>query len=384
MIYLDYNATTPVDPRVRDAMLPFFTDCFGNPASRHHGLGCDAALTVEKSRQQVASVIGADPREIVFTSGATESNNLALKGIVEAPAHAAKGNHIVTVATEHRAVLDPVDYLSRRGFWVTCLPVDGEGRLDLDRLAAAITERTLLVSVMHANNEIGVLHPIREIGALCKERGVLFHTDATQSFGKEAIDVEAFGIDALSASAHKFCGPKGVGFLHVRRRKPRVRVEALLHGGGHERGRRSGTLNVPGIVGMGAAAAICREEGPAEQERVRTLRDRLERGLVSGLDDVAVNGHRVERLANTLNVSFLGVDGEALMKRMPGIAVSSSSACTSALVQPSHVLGAIGCDDQQIRGSVRFSLGRFTTEEEIDTTVKRVVESVSALRNERP
>ena len=372
MIYLDHNATTPVDPRVLEAMTPFFTQHFGNPASRHHALGCDAAKRVETAREQVASVIGADPREIIWTSGATESDNLALQGVARSPVY--RKTHIVTVATEHRAVLDPCEVLEKRGFALTYLGVESDGCVDLERLANAITDQTLMVSVMHANNEIGVLHPIADIGALCKARGVLFHTDATQSFGKEPIDVNAMGIDLLSASAHKMHGPKGVGVLFVRRRGPRVRCEALLHGGGHERGLRSGTLNVPGIVGMGAAATLPVDDG------VRALRDRLETGILSGLDGVEINGHRTQRLANTTNLSFAGVDGEELMKRMPEIAVSSSSACTSALLQPSYVLGALGCHEARIRGSVRFSLGRFNTAEEIDTATARVVESVTALR----
>lgn len=376
MIYLDHNATTPVDPRVLDAMMPFFTEHFGNPASRHHVLGCDAAKTVETAREQVASVIGADPREIIWTSGATEADNLALQGVAQSPVY--KKRHIVTVATEHRAVLDPCEVLETRGFRVTYLGVDSDGCLDLDRLTKAITDQTLMVSVMHANNEIGVLHPIADIGALCKDRGVLFHTDATQSFGKEPIDVHAMGIDLLSASAHKMHGPKGVGMLYVRRRDPRVRCAALLHGGGHERGLRSGTLNVPGIVGMGAAATLRADDG------VRALRDRLETGILSGLDGVEINGHRTQRLANTTNLSFDGVDGAKLMKAMPEVAVSSSSACTSALLQPSYVLGALGCHEARIRGSVRFSLGRFNTAEEIDIATAQVVESVRALRTARP
>jgi cysteine desulfurase len=376
MIYLDHNATTPVDPRVLGAMTPFFMTAFGNPASRHHALGCNAAKSVETARAQVASVIGADPREIIWTSGATESDNLALQGVALSPVY--RKTHIVTVVTEHRAVLDPCEVLETRGFDVEYLGVDADGCLDLDRLARAVTDRTLMVSVMHANNEIGVLHPIADIGALCKERGVLFHTDATQSFGKEPIDVNAMGIDLLSASAHKIHGPKGVGALYVRRRDPRVRCAALLYGGGHERGLRSGTLNVPGIVGMGAAATLPADDG------VRALRDRLEAGLLSRLDGVEVNGHRTQRLPNTTNLSFTGVDGDELMKRMPEIAVSSSSACTSALLQPSYVLGALGSDEARIRGSVRFSLGRFNTVEEIDTATATVVETVEALRHAGP
>jgi len=380
MIYLDCNATTPLDPRVLETMLPFFRERFGNAASRHHRLGSDASAAVESAREQVAAVIGADPREITWTSGATESDNLALKGVAAAPAYAKKGNHIVTVATEHRAVLDPCEHLEGKGFKVTTLGVDRHGELDLKRLADALTDGTILVSVMHANNETGLLHPLREIGALCKKKGVLFHTDATQSFGKEPIDVNDMGIDLLSASAHKFSGPKGVGLLYVRRRDPRVRCEPLLHGGGHERGLRSGTLNVPSIVGMGAAAELCRLEGHAERDRIRKLRDLLEKKILSGLDGVELNGHRERRLANTSNLSFAGVDGEALMKRLPEVAVSSSSACTSALLQPSYVLGALGCDEERIRGSIRFSLGRFTTGEEIGAAAAQVVDEVKSLR----
>ena len=374
MIYLDHNATTPIDQRVLDAMMPFFSTNFGNPASRHHALGCNAAKVVETAREQVAAVIRADPREIIWTSGATESDNLALQGVAQSAAYRKK--HIVTVVTEHRAVLDPCEILETRGFDVTYLSVDSHGCLDVDRIAQAITDQTLMVSVMHGNNEIGVLHPIANIGTLCKERGVLFHTDATQSFGKEPIDVNKMGIDLLSASAHKIHGPKGVGVLYVRRRDPRVRCEALMYGGGHERGLRSGTLNVPGIVGMGIAATL-----PAN-DQVRVLRDRLEQGICSRLDGVKINGHRTKRLANTTNLSFHGVDGEALMKRMPDIAVSSSSACTSAQLQPSYVLGAIGCPHERIKESVRFSLGRFNTPKEITTATARVVESVTALRDQ--
>jgi cysteine desulfurase len=380
VIYLDYNATTPVDPRVLEAMLPFFRESFGNAASRHHALGCDAAKAVEKAREQVAALIGADPREIYWTSGATEADNLAIQGVAASRAYATRGNHLVTVATEHRAVLDPCEHLQSKGFTVTYLGVDREGLLDLNRLEEAITPQTILVSIMHANNETGVLHPLREIGELCKAKKVLFHTDATQSFGKEPIDVEADGIDLLSASAHKICGPKGVGLLHVRRRNPRVRCEPLLHGGGHEKGLRSGTLNVPAIVGMGEAAEIARKEGPAEQPRIRALRDRFESSVRTQLGRVEVNGHPDKRLGNTSNLSFPGLDGEALMKAMPDVAASSSSACTSALLQPSYVLGALGCDDDRIRGSIRFSLGRFTTAREIEAAVERVVIAAGSFR----
>ena len=380
MIYLDYNATTPLDPRVLEAMLPFFRDRFGNAASRHHGPGKEAAAAVETARRQAAAVIGAEPEEIYWTSGATESDNLAIKGVAVAPAYVSRGNHIVTAGTEHRAVLDPCEHLESRGFKVTYLGVDRQGMIDLEKLADAITPRTFLVSLMHANNETGVIHPIDKIGALCRKKGALFHTDATQTFGKERIDVDSDCIDLLSASAHKFCGPKGAGLLYVRKRNPRVRCEPILHGGGHERGLRSGTLNVPAIVGFGVAADLCRREMPAEQPRFRALRDRLESGLRKGLDGVETNGHPERRLANTANLSFAGIESEALMKMAPDLALSSSSACTSALLQPSYVLGALGCSEEAVRGSVRFSLGRFTTEAEIDTAVSCIVEAAKKLR----
>lgn len=380
MIYLDYNATTPLDPRVLESMLPFFRDRFGNAASRHHPLGTDAAGAVEQAREQVAALIGADPQEIYWTSGATESDNLALKGVAASPAYATRGNHLVTVATEHRAVLDVCEHLETKGFKVTILGVDPGGRLDLGRLRAAITDRTILVSVMHANNETGVLHPLREIGEICRAKGTLFHTDATQACGKEPIDVKGSSIDLLSGSAHKFCGPKGAGFLYVRRRDPRVRCEPMVHGGGHERGLRSGTLNVPAIVGLGAAAELCQKEGRGEQERFRGLRDRLERKLTSMLEGIQVNGDREHRISQTSNLTFAGIDAEGLMKRLPELAVSSSSACTSASLQPSYVLGALGLGDAQIRGSLRFSLGRFTTEAEIDQAAAMISDAVKSLR----
>jgi cysteine desulfurase len=380
MIYLDYNATTPLDPRVLEAMLPFFQDNFGNAASRHHPLGRSAAAAVETARERAAAVIGASPEEIIWTSGATESDNLAIKGVAVAPATVAKGNHLLTAVTEHRAVLDPCEHLEGRGFKVSYLGVDRRGMIDLQKLSDLITPKTFLVSLMHANNETGVIHPIGEIGAICRKKGVLFHTDATQTFGKEKIDVESDCIDLLSASAHKFCGPKGAGLLYLRKRNPRVRCEPLLHGGGHERGLRSGTLNVPAIVGFGEAAEICRRETAGEKPRVRALRDRLEAGLRSGLDGVETNGHPERRLAHTANLSFAGIDSEALMKSLPDLALSSSSACTSALLQPSYVLGALGCGEEAVRGSVRFSLGRFTTEAEIDTAISCIVEAVKKLR----
>ena len=379
-IYLDYNATTPVDSRVLEEMMPFFSEHFGNAASRHHSLGLRAKEAVEKARENVGSALGADPREIIWTSGATESNNLAITGVATSPYYAARGNHVVTVATEHKAVLDPCERLEESGFGVTYLPVDSRGSLDLERLVSAITEKTILVSIMHANNEIGVVHPIQEIGRICKKRNVVFHTDATQSFGREPIDVGGYGIDLLSLSGHKIYGPKGVGALYVRRKKPRVRCRAILHGGGHERGLRSGTLNVTGVVGLGRAAQLADQERVEEQERIRSLRDLLERELLSRLDGVKLNGHPEDRLTNTLNLSFAGVDAEALMEHMPGVAVSSSAACTSALMQPSYVLAALGQDEERIDGSIRFSLGRFTTQEEIEATVEQVVLSVTTLR----
>jgi cysteine desulfurase len=380
MIYLDYNATSPLDPRVLELMLPFYRDRFGNAASRHHELGRDAAAAVEAARSQAAVLIGGLPDELVWTSGATESVNLALQGVAASPAYKSRARHLVTVATEHRAVLDCCEHLEAHGWKVTRLGVDRQGMIDIEQLAGAVTDKTLLVSVMHANNETGVLHPLEQIGELCRSRGALFHTDATQSFGKEPIDVNAMSIDLLSASAHKFCGPKGAGILYVRKRNPRVRCEPILHGGGHEKGLRSGTLNVPAIVGFGAAADLSRKEREAEQPRFRALRDRLEQGLRAGLGGVELNGHPERRLAHTSNLGFAGIDAEALMKSLPEVAVSSSSACTSAALQPSYVLGALGLDEDRIKGSIRFSLGRFTTQAEIDTALARIVQAARSLR----
>ena len=381
-IYLDYNATTPTDPRVLEAMLPYFGERFGNAASRSHSLGWVAEEAVEEAREQVANVIGAAPREIVFTSGATESDNMALKGV--ARTYAERGNHIITCATEHKAVLDTCKYLEHEGCRVTYLPVDRRGRLDPDRLAGAITDETILVSIMHANNEVGTIHPIRQVGRICRDRGVLFHTDATQSFGKVPIDVQECGIDMLSLSAHKIYGPKGVGALYVRGKNPRVRCEALIHGGGHERGMRSGTLNVPGIVGLGAAATVCRQEMPDEHTRLAALRDRLRENIRSRVDETTVNGDPEHSLAGTLNVSFAYVEGEAVMMGMPEVAVATGSACTSASLSPSHVLQAMGVADALAHGSIRFSVGRFTTEEEIDRASDRVATAVTRLRELSP
>ena len=365
MIYLDYNATTPMDPRVLEAMQPFFLEEFGNAASRQHALGCRAAQAVERAREQIAAVIAADPREIVLLSGATESCNLALFGAGLSEVYARKQRRIVTVATEHPAVLDSCRELERRGFDVVVLPVDGEGRLDLDQLDRAVTPETRLVSVMHANNETGLIHPIEQIGALVRKRGVLFHTDATQSYGRLPLDVGRQNIDLLSFSAHKLYGPKGVGALYVRRKGPRVRLDPLIHGGGHEQGRRSGTANVPGIVGFGQAAELCAQEQHTEQPRIRELRDRLEDRLLA-IEGAVRNGPKEPRLPNTLNLSFGRHDAQELMRQLPDLAVSTASACTTASLQPSHVLGAMRLDEARIQSSLRLSLGRFTSRQQTD------------------
>lgn len=380
-IYMDCHATTPVDPRVLEAMLPCFTERFGNAASRH-AYGWDAERAVDRAREQVASLIGASPKEIVFTSGATESNNLALKGATEF--HREHGDHIVTQATEHRAVLDTCRALERRGYRVTCLPVDRHGRVSAEQVREALTDETLLVSIMAANNEIGTLQPIRDIGRVCKEKGVLFHTDATQGVGRVEIDVEEMGIDLLSLSAHKIYGPKGVGALYVRGRRSRARIAPQLDGGGHERGLRSGTLNVPGIVGLGEACEICGQEMSAEGERMRGMRDRLRDGVTGQLTGVYLNGHPEERLPGNLHLSFARVEGELLLMGLKEIALSSGSACTSATVEPSHVLRAIGVGDDLAHSSLRFGLGRFNTEEEVDYVIGRVVQEVTRLREMSP
>ncbi len=377
-IYLDNHSTTRVDPRALDAMLPYFTEYYGNAASRHHSFGWKAEEAATAARRQVAELIGADPREIVFTSGATESNNLALKGV--AGMYHRKGNHLVTVTTEHKAVLDPCRRLEHEGFRVTFLPVDRYGQVTPEQVAEALTPETILVSVMAANNEVGTLQPIEAIGRLCKERGVLFHTDAAQAVGKVPLDVEALGIDLLSVSAHKIYGPKGVGALYVRRRGPMVRLEPLLDGGGHERGLRSGTLPVPLVVGLGKACELCGAEMNQEAERLRTLRQRLHERIAGNLEAVRLNGHPAERLPGNLNLSFAYVQGEALMMAMRDVAVSSGSACTSASPEPSYVLKAMGLDDDLAHSSIRFGLGRFTTEEEVDYAADAVVNAVRRLR----
>jgi cysteine desulfurase len=377
-IYLDNHATTRTDPRVVEAMLPYFTERYGNAASRHHSFGQDANDAVEQARERVAELIGASAREIVFTSGATESDNLALKGV--AAMYRAKGDHIITVATEHHAVLDPCKRLERDGFRVTVLPVDRFGRVTVEQVAEALTERTVLVSVMTANNEVGTLQPIHTLGRLCKERGVLFHSDAAQAAGRVSLDVEEMGLDLLSLSAHKMYGPKGVGALYVRRRNPHVRLEPLLDGGGHEKGLRSGTLPVPLTVGFGRACELCRQEMEDEARRSRRLREKLRCDIMERLSDTFLNGHPQERLPNNLNLSFACVDGEALLMALKDVAVSSGSACTSANVEPSYVLRAMGLPENLARGSLRFGLGRFTTEEEVDYAAAAVVEAVERLR----
>jgi cysteine desulfurase len=387
-IYLDNHATTPLDPRVLEAMMPFLTTAYGNAASHSHSFGWAAEQAVEKARAQVAKLIGASPREIVFTSGATESNNLALKGVVESAraADAAQATHIVTQATEHNAVLDPCAWLVRQGCRVTILPVDSEGLIRLDDLRRLLDEpqRPTLVSVMFANNEIGTIQPIAEIGALCHERGVLFHTDAAQAAGKVPIDVAALGISLLSISGHKLYGPKGVGALYVRRSAPRVGVAEQMHGGGHEHKMRSGTLNVPGIVGLGAACELANAEMSAETARLGVLRDRLQSKLAAGLEHVRVNGAQDRRLPGNLNMTFEHVESESLMMGLRDVALSSGSACTSAKIEPSHVLRALGLSEQAAHSSLRFGIGRFTTEAEIDYVAESLINVVRKLRELSP
>jgi cysteine desulfurase len=379
-IYLDYSATTPVDPRVAKKMVPFLFERFGNPASRSHSYGWDAEEAVELAREQVAQLVGADPKEIVWTSGATESDNLAIAGA--ARFNQGKGKHLITVTTEHKAVLDTMRHLEREGFTVTYLDPEPNGLLDLGKFTAAIRPDTVLASVMHVNNEIGVIQDISAIGNLCRARGILFHVDAAQSTGKVAIDLDTLPVDLMSFSAHKTYGPKGIGALFVRRR-PRVRIEALMHGGGHERGMRSGTLATHQIVGMGEAFRIAHAEMAIDNERARALRDKLFAGL-SALDEVYVNGDLQLRVPHNLNMSFNFVEGESLMMAMKDIAVSSGSACTSASLEPSYVLRALGRPDELAHSSIRFSVGRFTTEADVDTTVELVTRNVRKLRDLSP
>lgn len=431
-IYMDYNSTTPVDPRVLEAMKPFYEDRFGNAASRSHQFGWVAEEAVDKAREQVAELVGATPAEIIFTSGATESDNLALKGVAHmygmtradkllldalakghadgsipnaaelvpskfgavdldeiakegaAKVFASRGDHIITLVTEHKAILDSGKRLEKEGFRVTYLPVQKDGKVDLDVLKAAITDDTILVSVMLANNEIGVLQPVKEIGAMCREHKVLFHTDAVQAVGKVPVNVDEMNIDLMSMSAHKMYGPKGVGALYVRRRRPRVRLEAGVDGGGHERGMRSGTLNVAGIVGFGKAAELCSQELESEAKRLIGFRERFWKKLTDELDYVFVNGHEEDRLPGNLNVSFAYVEGEAMMMAIKDVAVSSGSACTSASLEPSYVLRALGVGDDLAHSSIRFGLGRFTTVEEVDYVADLVIAKVKKLRDMSP
>jgi cysteine desulfurase len=379
-IYLDYGATTPVDPRVVDAMIPWLREHFGNPASRSHAWGWEAEEIVEKSRAQVAELINADPREIVWTSGATESNNLAIKGAAQF--YKTRGKHLITVKTEHKAVLDTMRELERQGFEVTYLPVQENGLIDLDRFKDALRPDTILVSVMFVNNEIGVIQDIAAIGKLCRERGVVFHVDAAQATGKVAIDVSSLPVDLMSLASHKTYGPKGIGALYVRR-KPRVRIEAQMHGGGHERGMRSGTLPTHQIVGMGEAFRIAREEMGTESERIRMLHHKLLIGLTD-IEQVFVNGDLERRVPHNLNVSFNFVEGESLIMGVKGLAVSSGSACTSASLEPSYVLRALGRSDELAHSSLRMTIGRFTTEEEIDYAVSTLKDRVAKLRELSP
>ncbi len=382
-VYMDNHATTPMDQRVLDAMLPFFTEKFGNPGSRNHVFGWEAEAAVDRAREQVAKLINAKPKEIIFTSGATESDNLALKGVVEF--YKEKGNHVITAPTEHKAILDTCRALERKGVaQVTYLPVDKFGLVDPDDVRAAITDKTILISLMHANNEIGTIQPIHEIGKIAKERGVLFHSDATQGVGKLAVDVEAMGIDLMSFTAHKLYGPKGCGALYVRARNPRVRLTPMIDGGGQERGMRSGTLNVPGIVGLGEACELAGALMERESERILRLREQLRQRIMGRLDEVYLNGHAMRRLPGNLNLSFAFVEGESLLMGLKDIAVSSGSACTSATLEPSYVLKALGVGDELAHTSIRFGLGRFNTEEEVEYVADRVADEVQRLREMSP
>ncbi|PYT81928.1 MAG: IscS subfamily cysteine desulfurase [Acidobacteria bacterium] len=381
-IYMDNHATTPVDPRVLEAMMPYFTGKFGNAASRNHYFGWTAEEAVENARQQVASLINATAKEIIFTSGATESDNLMIKGIAEM--FREKGNHIITQSIEHKAVLDTCKNLEKHGFEVTYLPVQRDGRISLDDLKAAIKPKTILITIMYANNEIGVINPIAEIGKMAKEHGIFFAVDGVQAVGKIPVDVQKDNIDLLAVSAHKIYGPKGVGALYVRRRNPRVQLSAIIDGGGHERGMRSGTLNVPGIVGLGKACEIAQKEMPEESVRLRGLRDRLKAGLESKLDEVYVNGSMEHRLPNNLNMSFAYVEGESLLMGINDVAVSSGSACTSATLEPSYVLKALGVGEDLAHTSIRFGLGRFNTQEEVDYVIDKMVQVVTKLRELSP
>jgi len=382
-IYLDHHATTPLDPHVWEAMKPYFQNHFGNPASRDHCFGWEAEKGVEQARETIAQAINADPEEILFTSGATESDNLAIKGVAEM--YAEKGKHIITAQTEHRAVLDSAQSLEKKGFQITTLPVDRYGQVLLQDVIQAVSSETILISIMAANNEVGTLNPIGEIGKFAQERGIFFHTDAAQAVGKIGIDVKARNIDLMSFSAHKMYGPKGIGALYVRRKNRRVRLVPLIDGGGHERGYRSGTLNVPAIVGFAKALEISLQSMEKENQRLKSLRDRLERSLMQEIEEVQLNGHPTERLSGNLNLSFSYIESEALIKGLSQeIAVSMGSACASAKPEPSYVLKAMGCDAERIHNSIRFGLGRFTTEAEIDRTIQTVSKIVLQLRAQSP
>jgi cysteine desulfurase len=381
-IYMDYHATTPVDPRVVETMVPYFTEHFGNAASRNHAFGWEAEEAVERARKQVADLIGASPKEIVFTSGATESDNLAIKGVAQM--YREKGNHIITCVTEHKAVIDTCKRLEKEGYRVTYLPVQKDGLISLDDLRHAIGDKTILITIMTANNEIGVVQPIAEIGAIAKEKGILFHTDAVQAVGKVPFNVNDLKVDMAAISAHKMYGPKGVGALYVRRRNPRVLLAPIIDGGGHERGMRSGTLNVPGIVGFGKAAELCRLEMEADTKRLSALRDRLNDKLHKGLDEIYINGSMERRLPHNLNISFAYVEGESLLMGINDVAVSSGSACTSASLEPSYVLKALGAGDDLAHSSIRFGLGRWTTEEEVDYVAAKLITVVTRLREMSP
>jgi cysteine desulfurase len=381
-IYMDNHATTPVDPRVVDAMIPYFTEKFGNAASRNHEFGWKAEEAVENARAQIARLINATPKEIVFTSGATESTNLAIKGAAEM--YREKGNHIITQVTEHKATLDTCKRLEKNGYEVTYLPVEKDGRINLDDLRRAITPKTILISIMYANNEIGVVEPVAEIGKIAKEKGVFFHSDGVQAVGKIPVDVQKDGIDMLSISGHKIYGPKGVGALYVRRKNPRVQLSAIIDGGGHERGMRSGTLNVTGIVGLGKACEICMNEMAQEGEKLLRMRERLKESIMSRLDETFINGSMTHRLPHNINISFAFVEGESLLMGINDIAVSSGSACTSATLEPSYVLKALGVGEDLAHTSIRFGLGRFNTDEEVDYVADRVVDTVTRLRELSP
>ena len=381
-IYMDNNSTTQTDPRVVAAMLPYFTQKFGNAASRNHPFGWEAETAVEEAREQIANLIGASAKEIIFTSGATESNNLAIKGV--AAMYKKKGNHIITASTEHKCVLDTCKRLERDGYQVTYLPVDVYGRVSAQQVRDAITDKTILVSVMFANNEIGTINPMKEIGKVCKEKGVLFHTDGVQAVGKVPVNVQELGIDLMSLTAHKLYGPKGIGALYVRKKDPRVRLEPIIDGGGHERGMRSGTLPVPLIVAFGEACAIAQKEMPEESKRTFALRERLRKGIMDQLTETYLNGHPTERLPGNANISFAYVEGEGMMMGIKDVAVSSGSACTSASLEPSYVLRALGVGDELAHSSIRFGIGRFTTVDEVDYVIDLVVREVKRLREMSP